>query len=158
MIARLMGLTTLSPRRLQELMESGAVTVIDVNSRQSWLQARVPGARHLDPLAYRDGDLPADKSALLVFYCSNFLCRKAPNAARRAEGMGYGDVRVLSSGLSGWIDARLATACGEPRVGRCPRSPVEAESESHRAGEVRRGGLAQFRADEGLHLCGPGPA
>lgn len=112
MFAKLMGLKTVSPDELHRLMQSGGVTIVDVNSRQSWAQARVPGARNLDPLGYAERDLPPEKGSTLVFYCSNFLCRKAPNAARRAEQMGYGDVRVLSAGISGWLSAKLPTESG----------------------------------------------
>jgi rhodanese-related sulfurtransferase len=115
MIARLMGLSTVSPANLQQLLRDRAATAIDVNSRQSWLQARVPGALHLDPTAYTESDLPQDKDAMLVFYCSGFLCRKAPNAARRAKTMGYTNVHVMSAGISGWLDANLPTDSGEPR-------------------------------------------
>ncbi|MES1240949.1 MAG: rhodanese-like domain-containing protein [Acidobacteriota bacterium] len=111
MFAKLMGLKTLSPGELHQLMRNKPVTIIDVNSPQSWTQARVPGARNLDPAGYSERDLPSEKSSTLVFYCSNFLCRKAPNAARRAEQMGYGDVRVMSAGISGWLSARLPTDC-----------------------------------------------
>jgi rhodanese-related sulfurtransferase len=112
MFAKLMGLKTVSPNELHRLMQDNPVTVIDVNSRQSWIQARVPGARNLDPLGYAERDLPLEKSSTLVFYCSNFLCRKAPNAARRAEQMGYDDVHVMSAGISGWLSAKLPTDSG----------------------------------------------
>lgn len=112
MFAKLMGLKTVSPNELHQLMQNRPVTVIDVNSRQSWAQARVPGARNLDPAGYAEGDLPPEKSSTLVFYCSNFMCRKAPNAARRAEQMGYSDVHVMSAGISGWLGAKLPTDSG----------------------------------------------
>lgn len=105
MFAQLMGLKTISPRELQQ---QHGVTVFDVNSRQSWMSARVPGAVHYDEGA----ELPADKSAALVFYCSNPLCRKAPNAAKRAKQLGYTNVRVMSAGISGWISAGLPTESG----------------------------------------------
>ncbi len=113
MFARLMGLQTIAPAALHQRMQREPVTAIDVNGRQSWLQARVPGARHLDPLAYRESDLPADKASPLVFYCSNFLCRKAPNAARRAKHLGFTNVLVMSAGISGWLQAALPTESGE---------------------------------------------
>ena len=103
MFAQLMGLKTISPR---DLHESSGVVIVDVNSPQSFLQARVPGAVQ---------ELPADKSAALVFYCSNPLCRKAPNAAKRAKQLGYTNVRVMSAGISGWISAGLPTDSGAPR-------------------------------------------
>lgn len=113
MFARLMGLKTISPERLHQLMKAPEpLTVIDVNSRDSWRTAHVPGASNLDPVGYKDSDLPPDKGALLVFYCSNPMCRKAPNAARRAKGMGYSNVHVMSAGISGWVAAKLPTESG----------------------------------------------
>ena len=113
MFARLMGLEVISAAALRNLMQNESVTVIDVNSRQSWLRAHVPGALSLDPIAYSETDLPRDLDSTLVFYCSGFLCRKAPNAARRAKAMGYGNVRVMSAGISGWLGASLPTEAGE---------------------------------------------
>src|SRR3989442_6547541 len=102
MFARLMGLKTISPDGLHRLAQNpGHLSVIDVNSRQSWIKARVPGARNLDPADYKDSDLPRDKNAVLVFYCSNPMCRKAPNAARRAKKIGYSNIHVMSAGIIG---------------------------------------------------------
>lgn len=112
MFALLMGLKTISPQDLHLQMQEKAVTVIDVNSTQSWLKAHVPGALNLDPENYTLGDLPSDKASSLVFYCSNPMCRKAPNAARRAKKLGYENVKVLSAGITGWIGARLPVAAG----------------------------------------------
>ena len=107
MLARLMGLKTVSPTELQQLIATQAVTVFDVNAAQKWQKAHVPGARHLDPEDYKEDDLPSDKNGGLVFYCSNPLCRKAPNAARRAKKMGYSSVKVMSAGINGWLGAGL---------------------------------------------------
>ncbi|HET6633084.1 MAG TPA: rhodanese-like domain-containing protein [Rhodanobacteraceae bacterium] len=109
MFARLMGLKTISPRDLHRTMRDQSTTVIDVNSVQSWSKAHVPGASNLDPVNYRQSDLPADKAAMLVFYCSNPMCRKAPTAARRAKKMGYGNAYVMSAGINGWVGADLPT-------------------------------------------------
>ncbi len=109
MFAFLMGLKSVSPAELHRLVLARQVTVIDVNSRQSWEKTHVPGARLFDPLTWTEADLPPDKQAALVFYCSNPMCRKAPNAARRAKAMGYANVRVLSAGITGWIAAKLPT-------------------------------------------------
>jgi rhodanese-related sulfurtransferase len=112
-IARLMGLKTVSPDALHQQMQTGGLFVFDVNSHSSWVKARVPGATNLDPVAYKEADLPAEKGADLVFYCSNPMCRKAPNAARRAKQMGYRNVRVMSAGISGWVSANLPTESGQ---------------------------------------------
>ena len=120
MFARLMGLATISPQELHRRLQSEPIVPIDVNSRQSWNAAHVPGARSLDPVGFAESDLPADRDTELVFYCSNFLCRKAPNAARRARDMGYRNVHVMSAGISGWVDAGMPTETGEP-AGSPPR-------------------------------------
>jgi rhodanese-related sulfurtransferase len=115
MIARLMGLKTVDPATLRRRMENEPsepgerIAIFDVNSLASWRQAHVPGARHLDPAAFAESDLPAERDRPLVFYCSNPLCRKAPLAARRARKMGYREVEVLSAGITGWLAAGLPT-------------------------------------------------
>lgn len=113
MFATFMGLNTISPTHLHQMLQKQQVTVIDVNARQSWIKARVPGARNLDPVSYNDNDLPSDKESTLVFYCSGLMCRKAPNAARRASQMGFKNVKVMSAGISGWLSAKLPTESGE---------------------------------------------
>lgn len=112
MFAQLLGLKTISPEALHQMIGSDHPTVVDVNAPLSWSTNRVPGAINLDPLGYSEGDLPPDKDTFLVFYCSNFMCRKAPNAARRARQMGYRNVRVMSAGISGWLNAKLPTESG----------------------------------------------
>ena len=113
MLARLMGLKTISPGQLWTLVQDKQVTTFDVNSHQSWMQAHVPGALNINSVDHKESDLPADKNSALVFYCSNRLCRKAPNAARRAKRMGYTDVKVMSAGITGWLAAQLPTESGE---------------------------------------------
>ena len=105
----------ISPRDLHTRMQGESIVVVDVNHESRWLQARVPGARHLDPLTFTADDLPAGRDAMIVFYCSGPLCRKAPNAARRAKGMGYREVSVMSAGITGWLDASLPTESGPPQ-------------------------------------------
>lgn len=112
MFTRLMGLKSISPNALHQTMRGQPVTVIDVNSRQSWIKAHVPKAGNLDSATYHESDLPTDKAAMLVFYCSNPMCRKAPNAARRAKKMGYSNVHVMSAGITGWLGAKLPTEAG----------------------------------------------
>lgn len=113
MFATLMGLPTISPADLHRQLAAGGVHVFDVNARGSWLEARVPGAAHLDPQSFDAAALPADRDAMLVFYCSNPLCRKAPNAARRAKHMGWSRAHVMSAGIRGWLGAGLPVERGE---------------------------------------------
>lgn len=112
MFARLMGLKTISPRTLSDTLRDQPVTVIDVNSRSRWIEGHVPGAVNLDPAEFAADDLPEDRDASIVFYCSNVMCTKAPRAAQRAEAMGYRDVRVMSAGIKGWVSTQLPTENG----------------------------------------------
>lgn len=108
MMALLMGVSTVSAKALmRDLQQPGALALFDVNSIQRWRDGHIPGARHLDHGAFTQADLPAERDLRLVFYCSNPLCRKAPQAARRARAMGYRNVQVLAAGIVGWTDAGL---------------------------------------------------
>jgi len=86
---------------------------VDVNARSSWLRAHVPGAISLDPVSFGTSALPDDKNQSLVFYCSNPMCRKAPNAARRAMQMGWPNVLEMSTGISGWLAAQVPVDTNE---------------------------------------------
>jgi rhodanese-related sulfurtransferase len=119
MFAMLMGLKGISPRELLASIQSGGITVLDLNGRQSWLKARVPGALSLAP-DFDAALLPADRAASLVFYCANPLCRKAPNAGKRAERLGYTNVRVMSAGITGWVGAGLPVESGESMMATPP--------------------------------------
>jgi rhodanese-related sulfurtransferase len=44
--------------------------VVDNNGQGRWKRGHVPGAKNLNAYNYTAGELPADKSATLVFYCS----------------------------------------------------------------------------------------
>lgn len=110
MLAQLMGLKTVSPAEVWRLLQPGeGAVVIDVNAPARWSAAHVPGAINLDPATYPGDALPADRQTLLIFYCSNPMCMKAPTAARRAVKLGYGNVRVMPAGITGWLTAKLPT-------------------------------------------------
>ncbi|MGD9584832.1 MAG: rhodanese-like domain-containing protein [Lysobacterales bacterium] len=108
-----MGLKAITPAVLQQMVRDRPVSLFDVNAQHSWSKARVPGARRIDHARFSEVDLPVDRRAALVFYCSNPLCSKAPLAARRAERMGYLDVRVMPAGISGWIASGLPVESGD---------------------------------------------
>jgi rhodanese-related sulfurtransferase len=85
---------------------------IVVNNAARWQSGHVPSAVNLDPHHYASTALQPDTSAQLVFYCSSPLCRNAPQATRRALGMGYNNVCVMSAGIKGWLDAGLPAEQG----------------------------------------------
>jgi len=102
----------ISPTEVLHKISRGQVTVIDLNSNMRWKQGHVPGALHVNPESMSQDDLPTDRSSEVIFYCSNPLCRKAPNAAKRASGMGFQNVRVMSAGINGWISEGLPIESG----------------------------------------------
>ena len=109
MLNRLIGYELMSPATLQAALGEPSLRIFDVNSVQSWRRARVPDAHHLDPHQFTRADLPDDVATRLVFYCSNFFCAKAPQAARRARAMGFEHIYVLATGISGWLAANAPT-------------------------------------------------
>lgn len=127
MFALLMGLKPIPRTAVVKLIREKRVTVIDVNDPSRWRNEHVPGALNVDPGAFSASELPGDQEALLVFYCSGHLCRKAPDAARRAEAMGYLNVRVMSGDISGWTGAGLPMA-GAPVASRLDYLPASGPS------------------------------
>jgi hypothetical protein len=45
--------------------------VFDNNNNDRFVKSHVPGAKWLNPYAVQASDLPADKTATLVFYCAS---------------------------------------------------------------------------------------
>ncbi|MDY0313243.1 MAG: rhodanese-like domain-containing protein, partial [Desulfobacterales bacterium] len=49
------------------------------------------------------GKLPADKSSLLIFYCEGLHCKLSHKSARKAEALGYTNVKVFAEGYPAWV-------------------------------------------------------
>jgi hypothetical protein len=49
----------------------GKTFIYDNNSKESWVDGHVPSARWVDSDHVTAADLPADKTATLIFYCHN---------------------------------------------------------------------------------------
>lgn len=91
---------------LKKAITEGKVAVIDVNGSSSYANGRVPTA--IDFAANKDTlaeKLPADKSTLVVAYCGGPSCSAYKSAAKKAEELGYTNVKHLSAGISGWKKA-----------------------------------------------------
>lgn len=70
--------------------------------------AHIPGAKSAFP---KDDDfvsrLPADKDALLVFYCGGPTCPYTASAVKKATAAGYTNIKGYQDGLPGWKKAKL---------------------------------------------------
>lgn len=47
--------------------------------------------------------LPANKDALLIFYCGGLKCKLSHKSAMKAEKLGYTNVKVFAEGYPAWI-------------------------------------------------------
>jgi rhodanese-related sulfurtransferase len=96
----------ISIAELKKAIEAKTVTVIDVNGSTSYANGHVPTAINFaaekDNLAAK---LPADKGALVVAYCGGPSCSAYTRAANKAKELGYTNVKHLSAGISGWLQA-----------------------------------------------------
>jgi hypothetical protein len=61
----------LTPAEVQQRLTQANTFVYDNNSRATYDRAHVPGAKWVDHTNVLASDLPADKSAVLIFYCAN---------------------------------------------------------------------------------------
>jgi rhodanese-related sulfurtransferase len=51
--------------------------------------------------------LPADKAKRVIFFCQGITCMLSPNSLRRAEAMGYTNVRVYREGWPEWTQKNV---------------------------------------------------
>jgi len=85
-------------------------TLIDSRPLPRFQEGAIPTAIHLpfigfDKFADR---LPKDKSQLVVFYCGGINCTLSPNSLRKAETMGYTNLRVYREGMPEWQTRNFA--------------------------------------------------
>src|ERR1700743_2512813 len=62
--------------------------VFDNNAKDRFQKSHVPGAHWVDPTTIKAADLPADKTATLVFYCGNTHCTACHIGAQAALQLG----------------------------------------------------------------------
>ena len=96
----------LSIKELKKSIESKQVTVIDVNGTESFEKGHIPGAIDFEANEEKLATLlPKDKNALIVAYCGGPKCMAYKQAAKKAEALGYKNVKHLSAGIAGWKEA-----------------------------------------------------
>jgi len=109
----LMNLESISTEELNRIYSNEGVHIYDMNDAIRWQQNHIPQAVNLDPESFSEHDLTSDKESTVIFYCSNPMCRKAPNAAKKVKGMGYENVKVLSAGITGWMSDGYSVESGD---------------------------------------------
>jgi rhodanese-related sulfurtransferase len=79
--------------------------VIDARPKvKKYDKGHIPGALSM-PTSQFDkmkGLLPADKGALIVFYCGGLKCALSHKNAFKAEKLGYSNIKVFAKGYPNW--------------------------------------------------------
>jgi rhodanese-related sulfurtransferase len=89
--------------------EQGKYTLIDSRPLPRVQEGTIPTAINLPYPAWDKfvDRLPKDKAKRIVFFCQGVTCMMSPNSLRRAEGMGYTNVRVYPEGAPEWLEKNV---------------------------------------------------
>ena len=97
----------ITPAELRAKLDAHApMSVFDDNSDERYAQGHVPTAKHLKVDEVTAAALPADKTAMLVFYCSSDKCSACHHAAEAALALGFTNVWIMPEGIKGWEEAK----------------------------------------------------
>jgi rhodanese-related sulfurtransferase len=78
------------------------VRIIDARpKRAKYDKGHIPGAISIPDSQFdkMTAQLPAQKDALLIFYCGGLKCKLSHKSARKAEKLGYTNVKVFAEGF-----------------------------------------------------------
>lgn len=104
------AVATVSVDELDQMLARNDCQAVDANGDATRKKMGViPGAVLLSDMD-AVGELPADKSRSLVFYCANPSCGASHAAAEKALAAGYTRVKVLPDGIAGWVKAGKQTS------------------------------------------------
>jgi rhodanese-related sulfurtransferase len=86
------------------LDEKKACTLVDARTKEEYQEAHITGALSIPEKNFDESVslLPADKNALLVFYCNGVKCGKSKKAAKKADVLGYRNILIYSEGFPVW--------------------------------------------------------
>jgi rhodanese-related sulfurtransferase len=91
---------------VRKLVDQGAGSFMLIDSRPlpRFQQGTIPGAVNVPYPAWDKvvGRLPADKNALLVFFCQGVTCQMSPLSQRKAIALGYTNTKVYHEGVPEW--------------------------------------------------------
>lgn len=93
--------------------EKGRYFLFDARPAPKYAEGFIPTAESLPFPAFEKekGKLPADKGALVIFYCQGVTCAMSPAARDAAEALGYTNAKIYHEGIPVWAKAHpLATS------------------------------------------------
>lgn len=84
--------------------EKGKYFLFDSRPPVRFQEGNIPGAVNLPFPAFDKNidKLPADKNALVIFYCSGKTCNMSPGSLAKAKKLGYSNVKVFVDGMPAW--------------------------------------------------------
>lgn len=99
---------TITLDELQKLVamgpEKGRYFLFDSRPTPRFLEGAIPTAVNLPFPAFDKNldKLPADKGALVIFYCSGKTCNMSPGSLAKAKKLGYTNAKVFIEGMPAW--------------------------------------------------------
>ena len=100
----------ISIAELKKAIADKKAVVIDVNGSESYKSGHIPSAINFSEVQGNlAAALPGNKDALIVAYCGGPSCNAYTRAANAATKLGYTNVKHLSAGISGWLQAKELT-------------------------------------------------
>ncbi|HJW72624.1 MAG TPA: rhodanese-like domain-containing protein [Geothrix sp.] len=99
---------TITLDELQKLVaqgpEKGHYFLFDSRPAPRFMEGAIPTAVSLPFPAFdkQVDKLPADKHALVIFYCSGKTCNMSPGSLQKAKKLGYTQAKVFVDGMPGW--------------------------------------------------------
>lgn len=100
---------TITLDELQKLValgpDAGKYHLYDSRPGPRFVEGAIPTAVNLPfPAFDKNVDkLPADKAALVIFYCSGKTCNMSPGSLAKARKLGYTNVKVFVDGMPAWF-------------------------------------------------------
>jgi rhodanese-related sulfurtransferase len=89
--------------------EKGSYTLIDSRPLPRVQEGTIPTAINLPYPAFDKfvDRLPKDKNRLTIFFCQGITCVMSPNSMKKAEALGYTNLKVYREGYPEWIERNI---------------------------------------------------
>lgn len=86
--------------------DKGKYFLFDSRPAPRFQEGTIPTAVNLPYPAFDKmvDKLPADKNALIIFFCSGPTCNMSPGSATKAKKLGYTNIKVYKDGMPAWSD------------------------------------------------------
>ncbi len=136
----------LSLEEIQKLVamgpEKGRYFLFDSRPPVRFQEGSIPSAVNLPFPAFDQNiaKLPADKAALVIFYCSGKTCNMSPGSLAKAKKLGSSNVKVFVDGMPAWYGKNYGVISGKGFKATYPDKDMPAVVLDVRpAGEIEKG-------------------